>query len=488
MAAAYLTSSGIKITGAALYRTEMHTRIPFRYGIATVTRLPHIFLRLTARINGAEAVGIAADHLAPKWFTKDPATPFEDDITGMLAVHRRAAETALALESAPTPFALWQRLYAAQAEWGAEQNFAPLLVHFGTSLVERALIDAVCRAAGTPFATLLRTSGGLGVRPGDVHPEIPAGAAPGDLLPDEAPLPRVLARHTVGLSDPLTDADRTEEHQVADGLPVTLEECVAVYGLRHFKLKIGSDTDRNLARLEQTLTRLGSVCPTRDWAYTLDGNESYTSVADFRAFWEAFRAHPALRDSLPRLLFVEQPLHRAVALAPATGDAFAAWPDRPPVIIDESDAETGSLPAALALGYAGTSHKNCKGVFKGVANACLLAHRRRQRNKAAPLLLLSGEDLSNVGPVALPQDLAVQAALGIRSVERNGHHYFAGLSMFPPDVQEATRAAHPELYHIGLAGFPTLTVTGGELDLGSVNAAPFGVNFLPDLETFAQRL
>ena len=47
---------------------------------------------------------------------------------------------------------------------------------------------------------------------------------------------------------------------------------------------------------------------------------------------------------------------------------------------------------------------------------------------------MSGEDLVNIGPVALLQDLAVSATLGVTSIERNGHHYFAGLSAFPSSV------------------------------------------------------
>ena len=55
-----------------------------------------------------------------------------------------------------------------------------------------------------------------------------------------------------------------------------------------------------------------------------------------------------------------------------TGKALAAWTKHPPFIIDEADASLGDLPRALALGYAGTSHKNCKGLTKGLANAALL--------------------------------------------------------------------------------------------------------------------
>ncbi|HVK05539.1 MAG TPA: hypothetical protein VM490_18840 [Armatimonadaceae bacterium] len=480
----------LRVREAAAFRMPVRTRMPFRYGIATVTDLPHLFVRVRLALgDGTEAVGMSADHLAPKWFTKDPATAFEDDAAEMLRVISRAMETAADLGECGSVFDLWSRLYAAQARWARAHAVAPLLAHFGTSLVERAVIDAVCRAAGRPFADLLREND-FGIRLGDVHPEL-GDAHPADLLPAlGTPLPRILARHTVGLSDPLVEADRTEEHQVSDGLPVTLEECVRVYGLRHFKLKVGADAARYVPRLERTIAVIRQNRPHGDdFAFSLDGNEAFTTVADFRAFWDAFTASPALRrDALPRLLFVEQPLHRSVALSPETGAAFADWPERPPIIIDESDAETTSLPTALSLGYAGTSHKNCKGVIKGIANACLIAHCRRCADPATPLIL-SGEDLTNIGPVAQMQDLAVQAALGIESVERNGHHYFSGLSMFPQAVQDATLRAHPDLYHSGLAGFATLTVADGALDLGTVNAAPgLGVGFLPDVEAFAERV
>ena len=99
---------------------------------------------------------------------------------------------------------------------------------------------------------------------------------------------------------------------------------------------------------------------------------------------------------------------------------------------------------------------------------------------------MSGEDLSNVGPVALLQDLAVQALLGIESVERNGHHYFAGLSFWSADWQEAMLAHHHDLYTRAELGWPRLDVRDGELALDSVNAAPFGLSFLPDLSALAR--
>jgi hypothetical protein len=176
------------------------------------------------------------------------------------------------------------------------------------------------------------------------------------------------------------------------------------------------------------------------------------------------------------LLYVEQPWHRRVALSAAIGELSRSWPNRPPIIIDESDATLDSLPTALRLGYAGTSHKNCKGVFKSVLNAGLLAQRRAAGEPA----VLSGEDLGNVGPISLIQDLAAQAVLGVTSVERNGHHYFKGLAQFPAALQRHALTHHPDLFTSTPAGWPRLDIRHGKISLGSVNAAPFGVPGEPD--------
>ena len=85
------------------------------------------------------------------------------------------------------------------------------------------------------------------------------------------------------------------------------------------------------------------------------------------------------------------------------------------MIIDESDGEIDCMRRALALGYRGTSHKNCKGVIKGIANRCLIEWYRRNRSDDGPWLM-SGEDLANVGPVALLNDLAVMAVLWVTAL------------------------------------------------------------------------
>ena len=463
----------IRLLSARLHRLELRARMPFRYGIATMTDVPQVILDAEFELGGARHRGLAADLLPPKWFTKDPARGLADEIDEMLLVIRTALQHARELR-APTAFGFWRELDAAQSAWGAARRLPPLLTGFGTSFVERALLHALCRAHGATLSSALR--GGLaGVEPGAVAPEL-RGAKPANFLPATPPA-EVFARHTVGLSDPITAADLAPGERVDDGLPQTLEEVVRDYGQRHFKIKVNGDLARDRERLAR-MARVITAGTGGEFAFSLDGNESFRDVASFRDYFRALRGEPALATLWPRLLYVEQPWHRDVALSPAIGELARDWPERPPVIIDESDAEPASLPAALALGYAGTSHKNCKGVMKSVINAGLLAGRRAAGLPA----VLSGEDLANVGPLSTLQDLAAQAALGVTSVERNGHHYFKGLAQFPATLQEHALRQHPDLYSRDEnGGWPRLILRDGRLQLGSVNAAPFGVPGEPDL-------
>ncbi|MDE2887486.1 MAG: hypothetical protein OXR72_04670 [Gemmatimonadota bacterium] len=454
---------------------NMKARMPFRYGIASLVAVPHLFVRVTAEMDGRREVGLAADGLPPKWFTKNPEASFEDDLEEMLAVIRRACRLALAADPAESVYGFWREIYNGQDEWAASTPYPPLLWGFGVSLVERALMDAFCRATGAAFEIALRENG-FGFRMGEIQPDL-EGVEPRALLPERASR-SIVARHTVGLTDPLTDADIQADERVDDGLPQSLEASIKTYGLSHLKIKLCGDSDQDAERLKD-IAALMDRHSGSGYAFTLDGNEQYTEIDPFRALWESITADPSLDGFMGRLLFVEQPLRRDVALGAAVGRALRDWPDSPPMIIDESDGTLASAAEALELGYAGTSHKNCKGIFKGVANACLIADRREK--EPGRKYVLSSEDLGNVGPVALLQDLAVAASLGVGHTERNGHHYFTGLSMFPQDVQAQVLRHHGTLYRRHEAKFPTLDVHGGRLDIGSVVAAPFGYGF--DLDT-----
>ncbi len=468
----------IQVISTDLHLHNVRLRMPFRYGIVTVTECPHLFVRVLLDVDGQRVWGIAADSLPNKWFTKDPNTTYEADIQDMLKVIGSACDIAVAGGAHDSLFALWEQLYQAQYAWAGGYGFPPLLTGFGVSLVERAVIDAFCRQQRVPFSRIVRENR-MGIRLGRIHEEL-SGAGPADFLPPQ-PLRQIMVRHTVGLTDPLTDGDISAEDRVSDGLPQPLDECIRTYGLTYFKIKLWGDMARDAQRVKQVARIIGENAGSA-FAFTLDGNENFKAVEPFREFWTSLTSDPSLASFLRSLIFIEQPLHRSVALNDDAMREFAAWTHRPPTIIDESDGTLTTARQAVEFGYVGTSHKNCKGIIKGIANACMLESRRRKDRSRR--YELSAEDLANVGPVALMQDLCVVANLGITHAERNGHHYFKGLSMFPRAVEEEVVAAHPDTYHRHAGGFAALRIERGVLGIGSIVDHAFGVAANIDVTQF----
>ncbi len=470
----------VQVLSSELRVRDMHTRMPFRYGIASMTQVPHVVLSLQVEAAGQVATGRSAESLAPKWFTKDIASPFRQDLQDMLQVIQEAIGHVTAAGPQPDLFALWAAMYEAQNARDVGPRWPALLLNLGTSLVERALIDAACRARGQTLAQILRRDA-FGYQGAYFHPAL-ADMPPGKALPAQ-PLTAIIARHTIGLGDPLRESDIAPADRVPDGLPQSLDAVVRSYGIKYLKIKIGGDVAADVARM-RAIARVLEEHP-RGFRFTLDGNEQYQSFDDFREFWTALTQDRALTDFLQGLLFIEQPLHRDVAMRPEATRALRSWAHHPPVIVDESDGDIQGLERALACGYQGTSHKNCKGVFKSVANVCRL--HLLQAEKPDQVWVMSGEDLTNVGPIALMQDLAVLASLGIRHAERNGHHYFTGLSMHEPSVQETVAAQHPDLYRWRQAGAtrcPAVHIEDGRLQIGSTVQAPFGYGPELDLAGF----
>jgi len=455
------------------------TRFPFRYGIASMTDVPHLFMRSRVHAGAQSGTGIAAEGLPPKWFTKNPATTFEEDLPAMLRVITHAAHVAETIGRQPLSFFdFWRELYREQESWAAREGVPPLLAGLGVSLVERAALDGLCRAAGAPLHRMIAANR-LGITLGKIYSEL-GDAQPSDLLPP-LPLSRCFVRHTIGIGDALTPGELRPEDRVADGLPQDLDASIRAYGLRYFKVKLRGIAREDSIRLREVLRVLSLQTRGGFWL-TVDGNENFESFAAFRDFWEQVNCDSTLAELPKRTIVVEQPVHRDRALGDEAGHALARWENRPALIIDESDGALGDVPRALVAGYAGASFKSCKGIVKGIANACLLATRRAAGHPA----VLTGEDLCTLGPIALQQDLAMMALLGIEHVERNGHHYYRGLSMLPREWQELARAFHLDLYSRHPLGFAHLRITEGALDLSSVNGAPFGVTPVFELSGFAR--
>src|SRR5256884_5406155 len=216
------------------------TRFPFRYGIASITDVPHLFARTTVTVAEKSSVGLSSEGLPPKWFTKNPATTFEQDLPEMLQVISHAAK--LAERIAPVSFfGFWRELYRQQSGWADARHIAPLLANLGVSLVERAALDGLCRVAGEPLHRMVATNR-LRLRPGQSYAEL-GDAQPRDLLP-AAPLTSCFVRHTVGLGDALSPADIPSGERVNDCLPQDLESSIRAYGLRYIEVEHFADAER----------------------------------------------------------------------------------------------------------------------------------------------------------------------------------------------------------------------------------------------------
>jgi len=467
---------GLRVADTNLYVQDAELRMPFHFGNVHMDVCPRLLVETTVEFEGGTERGLGMGAIVPMWFLKRPDMTLEAGVDALVTVVEHAARLAEEGPERESIFELWHDLSTRQADWGAVSSHPPLLSQYGTSLVEQSLVDAHCRFESVSFPEAVHENS-LGIDLGAIHPEL-AGVDPKRYLP-ERPRRRVAVRHTVGLTDPLTEGDIAPEDRLDDGLPQSLEACIERQGVDHFKIKIGADVETDRKRLRTIASLIQEYHD--EYVFSLDANEQYGTVSAFREQWETLASDPQLSEFFEHLRYVEQPLDRAHAFGEDTRMELSEWADAPPVIIDESDDALDSLPRALENGYAGTSHKNCKGVFKGIANRCLIEHRRESDGSE---YLMSAEDLTTIGPIEVQQDLAVVATLGIDNVERNGHHYLRGLSMYGDEFQERIIAAHSDLYRRHEDGYPTLDITDGKLQIDSVVNAPFGYSVDVDTSEF----
>jgi len=455
----------LRLHDAAFERTSLVTRTPFRFGAVTMTDGVLLQLRVAIEGDAGPAEGVAADLLVPKWFDKNPDTSADED---RAALAQAAEDTVAAVRARPaaTLFETWWSVYG-DLIGGLERDDPRRMVRgFGLALVERALMDAACRAAGVSFFEAWGRDL-FGFRPGEVHAQL-AGWDVAGALP-AAPRTSVALRHTVGMLDPLRVEDVEPQRRLDDGFPQALADDIDAYGLTWFKIKIGAGPERDAARLLELARFFAArgMVGARAPRFTLDGNEQYETLDQLADLLRRVRREADGAAFLGGLQFIEQPLHRLATFDAGRNRAIDEVVELGgPVILDEADSAVDSFPRALALGYAGISVKNCKGVFRAMLNRglCTLHDGAFQ----------SAEDLTNLPTTALQQDLCTVATLGLEHVERNGHHYFRGLDHVPPAAREAALAEHPDLYRRTADGGVALRIEHGQLGLASLQRPGFG--------------
>jgi len=438
------------------FERDVRLRMPFRFGIVTLTQAPQAFAR--ARIvfpDGKDSWGAAAELLAPKWFDKNPELSNEQNFEQLRLALRLAREGYLA-GGQNTAFGHWSSHYQVQIDNCRSQNLNALTACFGPALIDRAVLDALCRALKLSFYDAICTNA-AGIDTPGVK----------DVLQSLKPGREIAARHTVGLVDPIA----SQKERIGDGLPETLEEVISRYGHRWFKLKVGGDLVSDVERLAEIAAVLDKL-PEPYYA-SLDGNEQFSDARQVLDLFAKIKNHRGLKRLAASIVFIEQPIKRQNALS----SSVAALAKEKPVIIDESDDSLDAFPRARKLGYSGVSSKTCKGLYKSLLNAARC--RMWNREERAERYFMTGEDLTIQAGLALQQDLALVSLLGLTHVERNGHHYVNGMAGLPEEEQNGFFESHGDLYERS-HGAVRPRIKNGIMQFGSLNCPGFASRAMPD--------
>ncbi len=455
----------LTVSEVELYERDVRFRLPFRFGVITMTEAPQGFARVRIRLaDGREAWGVAAEVLAPKWFDKSPSLSNEDNfdqLRAALSIARRLyADTGPA-----TAFGHYRACYREQIAEAAKCELNPLVACFGLALLDKAILDALCRAHGKSIFDVMANNL-AGIENSELTSDLDAFDVDA-FVRSLRPTAELHARHTVGMVDSISSGGG----EVNDGLPETLVEIVKAYGQHYFKLKVSGKLGADVARLAE----IAGVLDRADSPYriTVDGNEQYQDVAGVGSLMEAISATPDLARLNESILFVEQPIERGLTL----DTNVAALGTDTPMIIDEADGTLDAFPKARALGYRGVSSKSCKGLYKSILNAARCRHWNEQAGEQH--FFMSAEDLTTQAGLGVQQDLALVSLIGCGHVERNGHHYVNGMADLPETEQMAFLNAHPDLYHRA-DGAVRLTIRDGKIALGSLACTGFASAAEPD--------
>lgn len=441
-----------------LFERPVRFSRPFRFGVVTISEASQAFVRVEIDVEGkGPAVGASAELLAPKWFDKRAHLSPEQTVEEL----RRSLEISRGLYlvsgTFDTAFGHHVSRIAAQIEACAREDIPRLAAAYGPAEIDKAILDALLRSAEIDFfAGMTANIAGIDARlaPDLGHEDI------AQFLAQRRRLGRVAIRHTVGLDDRIEG-----EGGVAD-----INENS---GARYFKLKLAGDPQADAARL----VRIGKAFATLPYDYqvTLDANEQYSDPASLRDLVKSLRADRELEPIASRLLYIEQPMPRDLTRAVPLG-ALAAID----FIIDEADDSYDAFPAARALGYRGVSSKSCKGIYKSIVNAT----RASKWGAASDRFFIAGEDLTCQAGLAVQQDLALGALLGLAHMERNGHHYVDGFAETLPEEANAFLDAHPDLYTRN-AGRARLAIHDGNLLTESLVKPGFATSVHPKWPTMS---
>ena len=106
-----------------------------------------------------------------------------------------------------------------------------------------------------------------------------------------------------------------------------------------------------------------------------------------------------------------------------------------------------------------------------------------------PPAFMTGEDLTAQAGLAVQQDLALAAVIGLTHVERNGHHYADGFAGQHASVRERLTflAGHPDLY-AAEGDDVRVAIRDGRIAIASLGGRGFASECWPDMDTLTPML
>ncbi len=444
----------IAVRDISFFERQVPFAKPFRFGAVVINAAAQAFVRVEIEVEGkSTSVGASAELMAPKWFDKRSQLTPEQTVEELRRSLGIARDLYLAGAGFDTAFGLHASRMSAQVEACAKCDIPPLAAAYGPAEIDKAILDALLRGVGVNFFE------GMAGNIAGIDARLSPDLSDDDLAQSLARcrrLPRVAIRHTVGLDDQV------------EGGKGGVADIKENSGARYFKLKLNGSPDADTARLIRIGKELATL--SYDYSVTLDANEQYADLTALGALVDRLGGDSALKPIAAKLLYIEQPMPRDIFRQSPLG-TLAAFD----FIIDEADDSYDAFPVARALGYRGISSKSCKGIYKSVVNAT----RAAKWSAGGEKFFITGEDLTCQAGLAVQQDLALGALIGVTHAERNGHHYVDGFGDTPAAEAQAFLAAHPDLY-VSDGNNIRLSIHDGDLVTGSLAAPGFATSVHPD--------
>jgi L-alanine-DL-glutamate epimerase-like enolase superfamily enzyme len=394
-------------------------RAPYKFGGKEVDRVTVLYIRCRLRSKtGKRADGFASMPLGNVWSFPSADMPYDTTLLAMKALALKIVRITRGFTAFAHPldinYALFPEYLKAAEETSRElrllEPIPKLCTLVTASPVDAALHDAFGRLHRRNSFTVCGREFVRFDLSHYLNNEFRGEYLDRYILPKA--VPRIRMFHSVGASDPLTDADVVRP--IRDGLPETFERWIPYSGVTAIKVKLNGnelawDVER-VASIHRVTTAAQAARGVKEWVYSLDFNERCPNVQYLLDFEHQLKIKAP--SAFDRVQYIEQPTARDLARN-RENTMFEAAKLRP-VVIDESLTGLDALLLAREMGYTGAALKACKGQSES-----LLMAAATQKYK----MFRCVQDLTCPG-AALVHSVGIAAHVpGVTGLEANAREY-----------------------------------------------------------------